>query len=191
MRITHVKKARNDQGHCRNCGTEIKAGNPYRWIKPRYGSKHVRCMNDACRFRNSHLISNDKVASFFAACESVEDAIVRARNGSWRSDGDDTIASFVAQIAEETKDNVEMVADEYEENASNLEDAFPNDERIDEYYEKAECLREAVETFNDAVEKGIEDAQSHRRDNPDHPADDDMIDAMENALEDLQSAIDD
>lgn len=44
-RVTHVEKARKDQGTCSKCGDAIPKGAPYRHASPGFrGSKIVRCM---------------------------------------------------------------------------------------------------------------------------------------------------
>lgn len=49
-RVTTVNKAQKDQGRCEKCSTEIKAGDGYKWIKPRshrgaVGHKRKRCLD--------------------------------------------------------------------------------------------------------------------------------------------------
>ena len=77
-RVTTVDKARQDQGKCEKCGTEIKAGMPYLWWKFRYGGKHKRCK--ACPPKASDLTQSEflaAVADFqersFSDAESLDD----------------------------------------------------------------------------------------------------------------------
>lgn len=41
-RVNVVKKAAKYQGKCEICGKEINAGDPYKWVKPRFGHKRIR-----------------------------------------------------------------------------------------------------------------------------------------------------
>ena len=41
-KITQVAKAQKDQGKCRRCGVEIKAGEPYKWFANLVGRTSTR-----------------------------------------------------------------------------------------------------------------------------------------------------
>jgi len=73
-RVKVVKKARKDQGKCGRCGEEIKAGMPYRHWSFRYGGTRKRCMKAECFPKMSDLTNNEKLATFYAAVESLESA---------------------------------------------------------------------------------------------------------------------
>lgn len=135
-RVNLVKKARIAQGKCGRCGVEIKRGDPYRWTKPRYGSKRVRCMRRECRFRPSDLTSSDNRAAIFAAQESVEDAIEAVRKMEKPSKTVvETLCVEVGCASEEIRQTGEL----YGESADNIEQYFSESETIDECRENADA----------------------------------------------------
>lgn len=138
-RVNTVAKARTDQGKCRACGDELPAGAAYRWIKPRYGSKVVRCLKAECRFRSSDLTSSDKLARVYSAQETLEDAIA-----GWDGEDGEDVKQALTDAAEEIRD----VASEYESSADSIESAFSSSSTADECREKAEAL----ESWADEIE---------------------------------------
>lgn len=114
-RVKVIGKAQKPQGKCQKCGTEIKAGDPYRYFKVGFRSrvKNVRCMADACTPRPSELTSS-KMSGAYAAQEDAHDAI-------------DAAATYdeIVQALEDCAQAAREVVSEYEEaveNAPMLED---------------------------------------------------------------------
>jgi len=99
-RVFTVPESRK-QHKCGKCGKDIAVGQPYRWMKPRYGGKRIRCTEFACRFRPTDT-SSAKTAQVYEAIEDAESEIGGA------SDIDD-IKSVLSNVA----DTARSVADEY------------------------------------------------------------------------------
>lgn len=165
MRITTVNHAQKAQT-CRRCGTTIKPsrdvkqdvlnkrtgktkkkvvrvlGDSYRWIKFNRGSKIVRCMDNACRFRPSDMTTSDKLSTLYGAQETAEDAI-----DAW--DGDEGSIDDLKTALEDLATSVEEVAEGYTESADNMENVFTGGSpTIDDCREKAEGL----ESWKDEIE---------------------------------------
>lgn len=113
MRTHFVKKARKAQGKCLQCGKKIEVGASYRWAKGRYGPKMVKCSDHS--FKASELTNSDKLSRVYAAQESATDRI-----SAW--DGDDL--ESLRGILEETANEINKVADEYQESADNIREHF-------------------------------------------------------------------
>jgi hypothetical protein len=179
MKITLVQKARNVT-ECGACNIEITPGLPYQWVKPRYGAKRVRCMRDACRFRHSDLVSNDKLASLYSASEAVED-IIKAEVFDLTELGNQLETS--SQEAQEA-------TDEYDDAVSNLEDHFEGTQQLYDMNAAAE----AAQAFNDALEEATEavrelvDTNGKPVDEEGNPAD--LEATIEKARELAQDALD-
>lgn len=94
---------------CSKCGDEIKVGDPYRYWEPFFRSSYrtIRCMKATCTPRMSELESS-KIASAYAARESVEDTL-----GTSLGDAED--AQFFNDLAQEVVDALDEIIDEYRE----------------------------------------------------------------------------
>jgi len=136
MRVTNVRKGRKNQGNCRECGTEIKRGDAYKWIKFRYGSKVVKCA--ACSFRSSEMTSSDKLSRIYSAQEALHD-MVAGWDGKELSD----LECFAEDCATELRD----VADEYRESADSIREHFTDSPTADDCEEKADD----IDSFADIV----------------------------------------
>lgn len=156
MRITTVKHSLTELT-CGKCGDKIRAsrdeqqdvvdkrtgkkkrkkvrvlGDSYRWIKFNRGPKRIRCMKPACAFRASDMTTSDKLSRVYGAQETAEEAIA----GWDPAEGIDDLKQALEDLATEIRE----VSDEYEESASNMEQAFPSgSSQIDEIREKSENL---------------------------------------------------
>lgn len=172
MRVHHVKRARKDQGKCRTCGGEILRGHAYKWIKFRYGSKQVKCVN--CNFRPSEL-TQGKMSQVYAAQENVEDFLVQ-----WEGDLDDLTGEVESAI-----DEVRDVAEEYRESADSQRAHFPDSEVADECEEKADELDDWVGTLENL---SLEPFEGERNDD-DEPVDpDEFTEWMEAIKETVETA---
>jgi len=124
-RVNRVMKARKPQGSC-GCGTKVKKGDPYKWIKPRYGAKRVKC--DSCRFRPSELTSS-KMGTVYDAQEDVEDTIA----------GCESVEDLQGAL-EDFAGTVREVGDEYQESADAINETAEGSPVAEECEEKAEGL---------------------------------------------------
>lgn len=148
MRINRVKHAAKP-GVCEVCPDAIEVGQPYNWIKSRYGPKRSR--HAACRgFRPSDLTSNDKLSRLYAIQERIEDEA-----SAWglleSADLDDLVTALDDAVSEARE-----VADEYRETAENLEQGFghstsqseeiaSNGDEIDGWADELETLSSELE----------------------------------------------
>ncbi len=183
-RITKVRKARQNQGFCSSCGTELKKGMPYRWIKFRYQAKRKRCMADDCRFRQSDMTTSDKLSRFYAANENIEDVIANSRKFLEDSTGEEFAGYLndIKEALEEAQGEYEEVATEYTEGAENILDHFSESEVADEMISKADQMEEfrgqmdnIIDNLNDVISVCEEGEQSHHD--------------MESALDEIESEI--
>ncbi len=97
-RVNTVQKARKPQ-RCGSCRKEIKPGEGYRHWSFRYGGKHVRCMDYACRPRQSDL-TQSKMATVYAAIEGVEDFIAKGVEVTEEENGIRDLATMLTELAE-------------------------------------------------------------------------------------------
>lgn len=137
-----VAKSRKSPGTCNKCGTVIEAGQPYRHWTHWRGRKNCRCM--ACPApRASELADSDKIGRVYAAAEAIEDAIA-----GWDRDSLDDIKTPV----EDAMEQVREVAGEYEESASNMEDAFQGGSpQIDALQEKSQHLEGVADDIDGVI----------------------------------------
>lgn len=116
MRVNHVKRAAKP-GICEVCHGDIRIGQPYCWIKSRYGPKRSR--HTTCRpFRPSDLTSNEKLSNLYAIQERIEDET--SAWGLLESTDLDDLVSALDDAATEARE----VAEAYQESAGNLESGF-------------------------------------------------------------------
>lgn len=91
--------------------------------------------------RPSQLTGSDKLSRAYAAQEALQDAIQAATSP-------DELAEALQTAAEATRE----VADEYNESADNMEQAFPNGSpNIESCREKAEALNSFADECDDAA----------------------------------------
>jgi len=157
---------------CGKCGKEIEPGMAYRWVQPKSGpyggTKRYICL-DCPTWRQSEL-SSSKMAGVYAAQEQCDDDLYNC--------GD---TSDLESLRDDLADQVEAVADEYDESAQNMVDGFGHETSMsDELVEKAESLRswaedirsvyfeefseDDVESVPDATESDHEDDVEQARD---------------------------
>ncbi len=132
-KVNSVEKCRVSPGSCGKCSVEINVGDPYRWIKSRFGPKKIRCAKVECAFRSSDLTSSDKLSRVYAARESAEDVA-----GNFDSSAED--ASDVGDALKACAEEAREVAEEYRESAENIRGAFSESPKADECDEKADEL---------------------------------------------------
>lgn len=171
-RVNHVAACRKPQ-ECGSCGKKIKTGEPYKWAKPRYGSKMVRC--DACKFRQSDL-SSSKMATIWDAQQDFD------------LDGCESL-SDIQEKCSEFAETVREVAQEYQESAQNMEDGMGHRtemcEELDEKGQSLEAWADECESAADGVDDFDEDAVRDEVKGDDPDLDDD---AVEEEVESRRSA---
>jgi DNA-directed RNA polymerase subunit M/transcription elongation factor TFIIS len=156
---------------CGKCGKEIEPGMPYRWVQPKSGpyggTKRYRCM-ECPTWRESELTTS-KMAGVYAAQEQVDDELYTCEEM-----GD------LESLRDDVADQVEAVADEYEESAQNIVDGFGHETSMsEELADKASMLRDWAEDIRNVAFDDF--------DEPDEMPDDDEDDreaTVEEAKED-------
>ena len=136
-KLNTVKQARKDQGKCSVCGKEIKAGDPYKWVKPQYRSKIIAC--PACRIKESRLHSG-RVAQLLEIGESLEDILA----------GD---IESIADGLRDTANDVKQIAEECQEACDNQREYFPDAEQAQENEDKATSLNEWADELESAADE--------------------------------------
>jgi len=127
-RITTVQKARKEAGRCGGCGTDIKKGDPYKWLKKRYGPRKVRC--GKCAFKASDH-AGGRLAEVYCAMEDAEDQI-----SGWDGEDIEELRGYL----EEAATNIRDLGEQYQESADNIRQSFSESSTADECEEKAEGL---------------------------------------------------
>jgi len=151
---------------CGKCGGEIKVGEDYYRIAQKWQPVRIRCVK--CRPRPSELTTSDKLSRLYGAQENLQDILAKQTLSSeWLSE--------LAEAVEDAMNTVEEVRDEYEESASNMEEYFPDSERVEEIREKSENCDEWYNELSN-TQSDIEDLQTRvseweaKEEPPDEPA---------------------
>lgn len=131
MKINLVQSARKPV-ECGKCRSAINKGDPYRWAKPRYGRRKIRCLKSICNFLPSDLSS--------AKTASILDAIEDARESIDLADDYASIKEALSDCAQVSRD----VAQEYQD-ANN---AWAGGQGRDDWQEKVDVC----ESFADELE---------------------------------------
>ena len=129
-RVTEVQKAKKDQGPCRACGLEIVAGESYKWLKKRYGSKKV--CHPGCSFRPSDQ-TGGRLGEVYDAQEDASNTV-----SNWSGSDVDELRSHL----EDFGNRLEELSDEYQESCDNIREHFESSDKADECEEKASGLTE-------------------------------------------------
>lgn len=159
-RVNVVEKSRKEV-RCSRCGEVVPAGETYKWIKPRYGSKRIRCKKFGCRFRPTDL-SSAKTAVIEKAIEDAEDQISNASDHSEIQDILAEVATCARDVGEEYRDassawasgynaEFEEKADSCESFADELESWSFSGETDEEEIRKAALADAGKETDHDGA----------------------------------------
>jgi len=142
-RVNVVQKARKSQGACSKCQTKIKKGDPYKWIKPRYGMRRVVC--GKCQFKSSDLTSSDKLSQVYSAQEDCEAAIQ-----GW--DGSNGTVDDLKDALTTAAGSIREVGEGYQESADNIHQTFSESSTADDCEEKANSLESWADEFESAAD---------------------------------------
>jgi chromosome segregation ATPase len=152
VRVTVVKKAQKEVGHCGKCRTAIHKGDGYQWIKFRRGGTRTRCLKTECKFTRSDMTTSDKLSQLYAAQETAHHDLASAFDSL-----DD-----VRTILDECGSVAESVAEEYRESAQNIEDGFGHatstSEEIGEKADACDAWKSELEGALDSSEEFDENA---------------------------------
>lgn len=141
-RVNRVAKARKAQGSCGKCHKTIAAGDPYIWVKPRYGGKRVRCTDPRCRFRPSELTSSEIRSEIYSAQED------------WEDNGGPLNVDLARDVVESLRNVVEMI----QEKLDNIESGFGHTDLP--VYEELESRKDDLEAWVDEGEGFADEAAS-------------------------------
>lgn len=157
---------------CDKCGTEIKPGDPYKWVKPKSGpyGGYMRTRCAACPTWRQSELSSSKMAEIYALQEEIDQI----------AEGCETPDDLIA-AASDAAEQVRQVAEEYREGASNIEDGFGHptyqseelEQKADELeswadeiestdfdeFEASECDHRNAETDDDATPGNAENCE--------------------------------
>lgn len=139
---------------CDKCSTEIKVGDPYKWIKPKSGpyggSMRVRCAT-CPTWRPSETTSSPALGTLYAAQEQFEEDLAGAEEA-------DAIREALTALAEGVREAGQV----YTEGADNMEEGFGHETSMSsELREKGEALESAADEIEgkaDEIEDWDEDA---------------------------------
>lgn len=132
-RVHYVKKARKTVK-----GTCIKKGEPYYWWKFRRGGKHT----SPTRPRQSQLTQSDKKSRAYAAAEQLEDISV---------DADADLDDLKGQV-ESIADEIEEIASEYRESRENMPEALQDSDVGQLCEENADALESWADEVRDCLD---------------------------------------
>lgn len=168
MRTNRVNKARKAPGTCSRCGTKIKKGEPYFWIKGRRGPKKIFCGNH--RPRDSEKTGSDKLSQLYAARESVEDLI---SNDASRDD----LVGGLRDAAQTARD----VGEEYRASKDNMPENLQASSKADELDEKADQCDQWADELEQAADdiEGMEDWDAEAKEAAEGENPDDAVDIAE------------
>lgn len=141
MRTNHVSAARKPQGSCQSCGEPIHQGQPYKWIKSRYGPKQVR--HGACPGWRPSEMTNAKYATALAAQESANDALDALDASSYDDPAD--FVSAIEDILNDCASDGEECRDDYQDGIDSMPDALQDSAY--EAQEKVDNLESWVDTL--------------------------------------------
>ncbi len=132
-RINQVKKSRQ-QRTCHKCQKVIEIGQPYKWAKPRYGSKKIRCA--VCVFKASELTQSEFLSQVYAIDETIAE---------WTTD-----TCFESAI-EEVVGELEILRDECDDKLNNMPDQL-------QYAPTGQLLQERQDSCDEMIDElqGVE-----------------------------------
>ena len=161
MRINRVKHALKKGLVCGKCNKTIVhshddkktkkrvLGDPYIWIKHRYGGKRIRCTAQGCGFTSADMTTSEKLGRVYDARDSARDAV-----SEWDGEDIEDLKTSLSELA----DAIREVADEYNESADNIEQAFPSGcPKSEECRERADELSSWIDEIESADFEELEE----------------------------------
>ena len=175
-RTNIVKSARKEQGLCRVCRDENKPigiGDPYKWVKPRFGGKIVAHVDCAIPLS---MVSSSKMVAIWEDVDALDRETV------------EDVADNLHALA----GRVRGIGEEYQESADNQREYFPDSEVAEENEEKAQELdgwADSLESEADEAEGEIDELDTLivERDDPD--TSDERKEELESEIEDKETEI--
>lgn len=150
---------------CGKCGATIEVGQPYKWVKtksgPYGGMTKYRCAT--CPTWRPSELSSSKMAGVYAAQEQCDD-----------NAGDCQTRDDFEQLAVDIADQIDAVAEEYQESADNIEEGFGHetsmsDELRSKYDELTSWAEEIRSTdFEDTPEEPVFDPDGDGTEHEEH-----------------------
>ena len=180
-RINRVQRSRSAR-QCSACGGAIAKGEPYIWVKSRYGPRRERCVKPECQFRQSELTSSEKLSQFYGAQENIEDAVDAFRKCDGKDAFSDALKCLIGEI-ESARDEITEVSEQYEESAQNMDEYFPGSSQVDEIREKAENAQTVVDEIDTALD------QIHDREIGDDEEFDDVVEEVVGEIENIDFSV--
>jgi hypothetical protein len=153
-RVNIVNKARNDIGTC-PCGNVIKKGDPYKWIKFRYGGKRVKC--GSCHFKSSELTQSEFLSQAYSLNEQIDEMDTDLEPSEIESELQNIAGEFrtLGEECEEKRSNMpDQLQDSetgsmLEERASTCEEVASNLEGVDCDFDEEAAREEAKTEFEE------------------------------------------
>lgn len=140
MGALHTQKANKEYVCERGC--VIKKGDTYHKIAHKFQKVRVRCVNH--RPKPSELATSDKVSRLLSVGEMIEDTLSMFEKRECEVD------SLISDL-ESGKEELESIAEEYEEGISNMPDNLQQSSRADEMQERADLIREWSDEFENVI----------------------------------------
>lgn len=173
--MSRVKTIHNNRKEliCGNCRQPIPKGAGYRWTKPRYGSRKVRCLKPACTFKPSDLSSSKSAL--------VHDAISDARDALLTAESHDDIQSILQSVA----DTAREVGQEYQDasdawaGGNGHPDFQEKADQCESYADELESWSFSGETDEEAVRQAVRDDEAGQEAGEDQEDYEDRIEALQ------------
>jgi hypothetical protein len=159
MRVSlRTKRIKATEFKCNRCSEPIKVGEQYFEWKHNHAPVSRRHAQHG-RPRTSELCTG-KMSGVYAATEALEDAIAAGRASDDISGLEDALNECASSVRE--------VAEEYENNVSNMPDSLQSSPTAEDMQEKASQLNE----FADALESAASELDTDIEDEPEQTLDD-------------------
>jgi len=135
-KINHVAKAQKDQGTCGKCGVEIRKGDPYRWLKIKFGGRKIRCTHGDCDFKASDKTNSE----FLSQVYDLNDRVSELTNITDL----DELVSEIENLVEEYN----SLADDCEEKLNNMPEGLQQGSTGEMLQERADGCRECADSLD-------------------------------------------
>jgi len=140
---------------CHKCGRTIAKRETYYRIKKRFWPIVIRCSN--CRPKRSELASGYR-RDIITMEEELEEWMKEHRDALTLEAKEELI-----NLLERLIDDAEIIKDELEEKAANIEEYFPYSDTAEMLWQRADYLESAIDLMNNLIDD-LEDAQGEQLD---------------------------